>query len=80
MVQEIELQLRTLRAELTQLVRDGMEDDGLLLRRLLAELERLEQQRWELRHSARPDRGPPVSVRTAVLWPSCQVFLLVKHS
>jgi hypothetical protein len=53
MAQEIEQKLRTLRAELTQLVRDGMDEDGLLLRRMLAELERLEHQRWELRHAAR---------------------------
>ncbi len=53
MAQEIEQKLRTLRAELTQLVRDGMEEDGLLLRRMLAEMERLDQQRWELRAATR---------------------------
>ena len=52
MAQELDLKLRTLRAELTQLVRDGMEEDGLLLRRMLAELERLENQRWSLRAAA----------------------------
>lgn len=51
MAQELELKLRTLRAELTQLVRDGLDEDGTLLRRMLAELERLENQRWELRRA-----------------------------
>ena len=53
MAQELELKLRTLRAELTQLVRDGLDEDGTLLRRMLAELERLENQRWSLRASLR---------------------------
>lgn len=52
MAQELELKLRTLRAELTQIVRDGLDEDGTLLRRMLAELERLENQRWELRRAA----------------------------
>ena len=49
MAQELELKLRTLRAELTQLVRDGLDEDGIVLRRMLAELERLENQRRSLR-------------------------------
>ena len=49
MAQELEQKLRTLRAELTQLVRDGLDEDGILLRRMLAELERLENHRWSLR-------------------------------
>lgn len=49
MAQELEQKLRTLRAELTQLVRDGLDEEGILLRRMLAELERLENQRWSLR-------------------------------
>jgi hypothetical protein len=53
MAQELDQKLRTLRAELTQVVRDGLDGDGTLLRRMLAELERLENQRLELRHSAR---------------------------
>ena len=54
MAQELELKLRTLRAELTQVVRDGLDEDGTLLRRLLAELERLENQRWDLRATTHP--------------------------
>ena len=52
MAQEVDQKLRTLRAELTQVVRDGLNGDGTLLRQLLAELERLENQRWELRATA----------------------------
>ncbi|MBP7689596.1 MAG: hypothetical protein KA765_16890 [Thermoflexales bacterium] len=54
MAQELEQKLRTLRAELTQVVRDGLDEDGTLLRRMLAELERLENQRWSLRSAAQP--------------------------
>ncbi len=57
MAQELEQKLRTLRAELTQMVRDGLDEDGTLLRRMLAELERLENQRWELRRVAAPTIG-----------------------
>ncbi len=53
MAQELENKIRSLRTELTQLVREGYDEDGLILRRLLAELERLENQRWALRHAAR---------------------------
>jgi hypothetical protein len=49
MVQELDNKIRTLRTELTQLVREGYDEDGTILRRLLAELERLENQRWALR-------------------------------
>ena len=49
MAQELDDKLRDLRAELTRLVRDGIDEDGLILRRLLAELERLENQRMTLR-------------------------------
>ena len=52
MAQEVDQKLRTLRAELTQVVRDGLDGDGTLLRWMLAELERLETQRWELRTAA----------------------------
>ena len=52
MAQELDNKLRALRAELTQLVREGYDEDGTILRRLLAELERLENQRWALRHYA----------------------------
>jgi hypothetical protein len=50
MAQELDNKIRSLRTELTQLVREGYDEDGTILRRLLAELERLENQRWALRH------------------------------
>jgi hypothetical protein len=31
------------------MVREGLDEDGTILRRMLAELERLENQRWSLR-------------------------------
>ena len=49
MLSEIDNKIRNLRAELTRLVRDGTDEDGLILRRMLAELERLENQRMTLR-------------------------------
>jgi hypothetical protein len=49
MAQDLDNRIRTLRAELTRVVREGNDEDGLLLRRLLAELERLENQRMALR-------------------------------
>lgn len=49
MAQDLDFKVRTLRAELTQLVREGLDEDGIVLRRMLAELERLENQRWSLR-------------------------------
>ncbi len=49
MAQELDEKIRNLRAELTRLVRDGTDEDGLILRRMLAELERLENQRMTLR-------------------------------
>lgn len=48
MLNELEAKIRNLRAELTQLVRDGLDEDGLILRRMLADLERLEHQRFTL--------------------------------
>ena len=53
MAQELDNKIRTLRTELTQLVREGYDEDGTILRRMLAELERLENQRWALRHATR---------------------------
>lgn len=50
MAQELDNKMRQLRAELTQLVREGYDEDGMILRRMLAELERLENQRRTLRH------------------------------
>ena len=49
MIQELDNKIRLLRAELTRVVRDGNDEDGMLLRRMLAELERLENQRMVLR-------------------------------
>ncbi|GEM_PF-865623 len=60
MAQELDNKIRTLRTELTQLVREGYDEDGTILRRMLAELERLENLRWALRHTARG--GPYVSL------------------
>ena len=59
MAQDLDNRIRTLRAELTRVVREGNDEDGLLLRRLLAELERLENQRMTLRgyHSHYESRG-----------------------
>lgn len=52
MAQNLDLKLWALRAELTQLVRGGLDEDGVTLRRMLAELERLENQRRSLRAAA----------------------------
>ena len=59
MAQELDNKIRNLRAELTRLVRDGTDEDGLILRRMLAELERLENQRMTLRgyHNRTDGRG-----------------------
>jgi hypothetical protein len=56
MAQELDNKIRNLRAEMTRIVREGDDEDGVLLRRLLAELERLENQRMTLRgHYTRTD-------------------------
>jgi hypothetical protein len=59
MTQELDNKIRNLRAELTRLVSDGADEDGMILRRLLAELERLENQRMTLRgcHTRTAARG-----------------------
>lgn len=59
MAQELDKKIRLLRAELTRVVRQGDDEDGTLLRRLLAELERLENQRMTLRghHHRNASRG-----------------------
>ena len=59
MLQELDNKIRSVRAELTRVVREGNDEDGLLLRRLLAELERLENQRMTLRgyHNRYESRG-----------------------
>jgi len=49
MAPELDNKIRMLRAELTRVVHEGNDEDGLLLRRMLAELERLENQRMTLR-------------------------------
>jgi hypothetical protein len=48
-VVQIDARLRQLREELTRMVRNGEDEEGLRLRRMLAELERLEALRRELR-------------------------------
>ncbi len=57
MALELDNKIRTLRAEMTRLVLEGTDEDGLLLRRMLAELERLENQRWALRAQSRLTTG-----------------------
>ncbi|HTP06726.1 MAG TPA: hypothetical protein VMP08_00640 [Anaerolineae bacterium] len=49
MLQELDNKIRAVRAELTRVVHEGNDEDGTQLRRLLAELERLENQRMTLR-------------------------------
>ena len=49
MAQELDNKIRMLRAELTRVVYEGIDEDGMLLRRMLAQLERLENQRMTLR-------------------------------
>lgn len=49
----LEERLRRLREELTRLVREGEDEEGIRLRRLLAELERLEALRLEGRRARR---------------------------
>jgi hypothetical protein len=58
-LQELESKLRSIRAELTRVVREGNDEDGTQLRRLLAELERLENQRMAMReyHNRYESRG-----------------------
>jgi hypothetical protein len=67
MAQELDNKIRMLRAELTRVVREGDDEDGILLRRLLAELERLENQRMTLRgyHARFESRGGAHAGRAA---------------
>lgn len=46
---QVDERLRRLREELTRLVREGEDEEGIRLRSLLAEMERLEALRRELR-------------------------------
>ncbi len=48
-IMEVDERLQRLRAELTRLVREGEDEEGIRLRSLLAELERLEALRREWR-------------------------------
>lgn len=48
-IMEVDERLQQLRAELTRLVREGEDEEGIRLRSLLAELERLEALRREWR-------------------------------
>lgn len=52
---QVDERLRRLREELTRLVREGEDEEGIRLRALLAEMERLEMLRHELR-AWRPER------------------------
>ena len=61
MIQELDRKMLQLRAEMTRLVREGMDEDGLVLRRMLAELERLENLRSVLRHSALESNTYPIA-------------------
>ena len=67
MAQELDNKIRNLRAELTRLVHDGIDEDGLILRRMLAELERLENQSMTLRgcHNRYESRGGAHAGRAA---------------
>jgi len=49
MAQELDNKIRLLRAEMTRVVHEGNDEDGMVLRRMSAELERLENQRMILR-------------------------------
>jgi hypothetical protein len=62
MVQELDRKLLQLRAEMTRLVREGMDEDGTILRRMLAELERLENLRSALRHQIIESITYPITV------------------
>jgi hypothetical protein len=57
MIHELDNKIRLLRAEMTRVVREGYDEDGTSLRRLLAELERLENQRMTLRGYHQPRGG-----------------------
>ncbi|GBD09068.1 hypothetical protein HRbin22_01315 [Candidatus Thermoflexus japonica] len=48
-IMQVDERLRRLREELTRLVREGEDEEGIRLRSLLAEMERLEALRRELR-------------------------------
>lgn len=50
MAQELNNKICSLRVELTRVVHEGNDEDGVLLRHMLAELERLENQRLTLRN------------------------------
>jgi hypothetical protein len=49
MLQELDSKIRSIRAEMTRVIHEGNDEDGTLLRLMLAELERLENQRMALR-------------------------------
>ena len=61
MAQELDTRILALRAELTRLVRDGQDEEGVALRRLLAELERLESFRFNLRTQAAEPTARPAA-------------------
>ena len=61
MAQELDLKILKLRADMTCLVREGMDEDGTELRRMLAELERLENFRNALRNQTAEVRAYPIA-------------------
>jgi hypothetical protein len=67
MASELDNKIRMLRAELTRVVHEGNDEDGLQLRRMLAELDRLENQRMTLRgyHARYESRGGADAGRAA---------------
>jgi hypothetical protein len=63
MAQELDLKMLRLRAEMTRLVREGLDEDGSALRQMLAELERLENFRSALRNQAVEVRAYPIAAQ-----------------
>ena len=63
MVQELDRRILQLRAEMTRFVREGLDEDGTVLRRMLAELERLENLRSALRHQTIESITYPIAVQ-----------------
>ena len=63
MVQELDRRILQLRVDLTRLVRGGLDEDGTELRRMLAELERLENLRSALRHQTSESITYPIALQ-----------------
>jgi hypothetical protein len=67
MTQELDLKIRKLRDDMTRLVREGMDEDGTVLRRMLAELERLENLRSALRQQSLEGLAYPIAAHGDLL-------------